>query len=59
MDPRETRFVALDDGRKLCLECFDLAIIDINECQPFYLDTQEFYEEIEVADKNFLEDATR
>ncbi|XP_052201179.1 protein DA1-related 1-like isoform X1 [Diospyros lotus] len=41
---RETRYVALDDGRKLCLECLDSAIMDTNECQPLYLDIQEFYE---------------
>ncbi|CAL5418195.1 unnamed protein product [Camellia sinensis] len=42
--PRETRYVALDDGRKVCLECLDSTIMDTNECQPLYLDIQEFYE---------------
>lgn len=44
MQPRETKYVALDDGRKLCLECLDSAIMDTNQCQPLYLDIQEFYE---------------
>lgn len=44
MQPRDTRYVALNDGRKLCLECLDSAIMDTNECQPLYLDIQEFYE---------------
>nr|GMD91492.1 protein DA1-related 1-like isoform X1 [Ipomoea batatas] len=44
MEPRETKYVALDDGRKLCLECLDSAIMDTNQCQPLYLDIQEFYE---------------
>ncbi|KAL7207812.1 hypothetical protein ACSBR1_029711 [Camellia fascicularis] len=44
MEPRETRYVALDDGRKVCLECLDSTIMDTNECQPLYLDIQEFYE---------------
>ncbi|KAL3505251.1 hypothetical protein ACH5RR_035092 [Cinchona calisaya] len=44
MEPRDTRYVALDDGRKLCLECLDSAIMDTSECQPLYLDIQEFYE---------------
>lgn len=44
MEPRDTRYVALNDGRKLCLECLDSAIMDTNECQPLYLDIQEFYE---------------
>nr|GMC50419.1 protein DA1 isoform X2 [Ipomoea batatas] len=44
MQPRDTKFFALDDGRKLCMECLDSAIMDSNECQPLYLDIQEFYE---------------
>lgn len=44
MEPRDTRYVTLDDGRKLCLECLDSAIMDNEECQPLYLDIQEFYE---------------
>nr|DAD40625.1 TPA_asm: hypothetical protein HUJ06_014948 [Nelumbo nucifera] len=44
MEPRDTRYVSLDDGRKLCLECLDSAIMDTSECQPLYLDIQEFYE---------------
>ncbi|XP_027147969.1 protein DA1-like isoform X2 [Coffea eugenioides] len=44
MEPRDTRYVALDDGRKLCLECLDSAIMDTNKCQQLYLDIQEFYE---------------
>lgn len=36
--------MVLDDGRKLCLECLDSAIVDTNECQPLYLEIQEFYE---------------
>ncbi|KAH9758541.1 protein da1-related 1 [Citrus sinensis] len=46
MEPQDTAYVALDDGRKLCLECLDSAIMDTNECQPLYLDIQEFYESI-------------
>lgn len=44
MQSRETKYVALEDGRKLCLECLDSAIMDTNQCQPLYLDIQEFYE---------------
>lgn len=44
MEPRETRYLLLDDGRKLCLECLDSAIMDTNECQPLYLEIREFYE---------------
>lgn len=43
VQPRETRYVALKDGRKLCFECFDSAVMDTNECQPLYVGIQEFY----------------
>lgn len=44
METRDTRYLSLDDGRKLCLECLDSAIMDTNECQPLYLEIREFYE---------------
>ncbi|KAG2411209.1 hypothetical protein I3760_Q021400 [Carya illinoinensis] len=44
MMPRDTRYLLLDDGRKLCLECLNSAIMDTEECQPLYLEIQEFYE---------------
>lgn len=44
MEPQDTKYVSLDDGRKLCLECLDSSIMDTHECQPLYLDIREFYE---------------
>uniref|UniRef100_A0A1J3DV05 Protein DA1 n=1 Tax=Noccaea caerulescens TaxID=107243 RepID=A0A1J3DV05_NOCCA len=44
MEPRSTTYVALSDGRKLCLECLDSAVMDNSQCQPLYLQIQEFYE---------------
>ncbi|GFQ04221.1 protein da1, partial [Phtheirospermum japonicum] len=44
MESCEARFAALNDGRKLCLECLDSAIMDTDECQPLFLDIQEFFE---------------
>ncbi|CAL9166322.1 unnamed protein product [Musa hybrid cultivar] len=44
MEPRDAKYVTLDDGRMLCLVCLDSAVMDTNECQPLYLDIQEFYE---------------
>lgn len=44
MQPQDTKYVPLNDGRKLCLECLDSAIMDTSACQPLYLDIQEFYE---------------
>lgn len=46
MEPRDTRYVALNDGRKLCLECLDSAIMDTDQCQPLYIDIQQFYESL-------------
>ncbi|XP_048331508.2 protein DA1 isoform X1 [Ziziphus jujuba] len=46
MEPRDIRYVTLNDGRRLCLECLDSAIMGTNECQPLYLDIQEFYESL-------------
>ena len=44
--PRETSYAALNDGRKLCLECLDSSVMDTSECQPLYLDIQAFYESL-------------
>ncbi|KAF3606382.1 hypothetical protein DY000_02045837 [Brassica cretica] len=44
MEPRNTGYVELNDGRKLCLECLDSAVMDTFQCQPLYLQIQEFYE---------------
>ncbi|KAL6847044.1 hypothetical protein ACP4OV_022897 [Aristida adscensionis] len=44
MEPKETKYITLDDGRKLCLECLNSAIMDTPECQHLYMDIQEFYE---------------
>lgn len=44
MEPVDARYLVLDDGRKLCLECLDSSIMDTHECQPLYLEIQEFYE---------------
>ncbi|XP_074309102.1 protein DA1-related 1-like isoform X3 [Silene latifolia] len=44
MEPRDTEYLVLDDGRKLCLECLDSSIMDTNECQPLYIEIREFYE---------------
>ncbi|KAE8675286.1 Protein DA1-related 1 [Hibiscus syriacus] len=44
MESQNTGYVALNDGRKLCLECLDSAVMDTRNCQPLYRDIQEFYE---------------
>ncbi|GKV29845.1 hypothetical protein SLEP1_g38735 [Rubroshorea leprosula] len=44
MEPRDTGFVGLNDGRKLCLECLDSVIMDTSECQSLYREIKAFYE---------------
>ncbi|XP_058725253.1 protein DA1-like [Vicia villosa] len=46
MEPQGTGYIALKDGRKLCLECLDSAIMDTTECQPLHADILKFYESI-------------
>ena len=44
IQPREIKYITLDDGRKLCLECLNSSIMDTPECQHLYMDIQEFFE---------------
>ncbi|KAG6406395.1 hypothetical protein SASPL_133995 [Salvia splendens] len=39
----EEIYAALNDGRKLCSECLDSAIMDIRQCQPLFYDIHEFF----------------
>ncbi|XP_042006657.1 protein DA1-related 1-like isoform X1 [Salvia splendens] len=45
-------YLILDDVRKLCLECLDSSIMDTHECQPLYLEIQEFYESLMMKGHN-------
>lgn len=40
----DVRYYTLDDGRSLCLECMETAIIDTGECQPLYHAIRDYYE---------------
>ncbi|KAG0467646.1 hypothetical protein HPP92_019226 [Vanilla planifolia] len=44
MESRSARYICLGDGRSLCLECLDSAIMDTGECQPLYHSIRDFYE---------------
>ncbi|KAF3592060.1 hypothetical protein DY000_02024184 [Brassica cretica] len=44
LEPRGTNFVELDDGRRLCLECMDSAVMDTYEVQPLHFEIREFFE---------------
>ena len=39
-------YATWDDGRKLCLECLETAVIDTKEAQPLYRDILKFYKNI-------------
>ena len=40
------QYPALDDGRKLCLECLETAVVDTKECQPLYREILKFYKHV-------------
>ena len=48
-EPWDTRYTTLKDGRKLCLECLDHAIMDTHEYQPLYLNVQRFCESLNIV----------
>lgn len=44
MESRKTRYMALGDGRSLCVECLDSAVMDTGDCQPLYHSIRDYYE---------------
>ncbi|CAA6655051.1 unnamed protein product [Spirodela intermedia] len=40
----EAKYISLGDGRSLCLECLDSAIMDTGDCQPLYHGIRDYYE---------------
>uniref|UniRef100_A0A0D9VSC4 LIM zinc-binding domain-containing protein n=2 Tax=Leersia perrieri TaxID=77586 RepID=A0A0D9VSC4_9ORYZ len=44
MEPKNTKYMSLGDGRSLCMECLDSAIMDTGECQPLYHSIRDYYE---------------
>ncbi|XP_055828152.1 protein DA1-related 2-like isoform X2 [Solanum dulcamara] len=44
LEPRSARYVSLGDGRSLCLECMESAIMDTGDCQPLYHAIRDYYE---------------
>ncbi|KAL1217012.1 Protein DA1-related 6 [Cardamine amara subsp. amara] len=51
LEPRGTNFVMLGDGRWLCLECMDSAVMDSDECQPLHFDMRDFFEGLQMKIK--------
>ncbi|XP_020086974.1 protein DA1-related 2 isoform X1 [Ananas comosus] len=44
MESRSLRYISLGDGRSLCLECLDSAVMDTGDCQPLYHSIRDYYE---------------
>ncbi|KAJ0732428.1 putative transcription factor interactor and regulator LIM family [Helianthus annuus] len=38
------RYISLGDGRSLCMECMESAIMDTGDCQPLYHSIRDYYE---------------
>ncbi|XP_060175471.1 protein DA1-related 2-like isoform X1 [Lycium barbarum] len=49
LESRNTRYVSLGDGRSLCLECMESAIVDTGDCQQLYHAIRDFYEGMNMA----------
>ncbi|CAK9867573.1 unnamed protein product [Sphagnum jensenii] len=43
IEAEDVRYHRLNDGRKLCLECRDTAVLDTKACQPLYREVLKFY----------------
>ncbi|KAF8394149.1 hypothetical protein HHK36_020355 [Tetracentron sinense] len=41
---RHTHYTSIEDGRKFCQECLEIAITSTEECLPLYVAIQEFFE---------------
>ncbi|XP_009797651.1 protein DA1-related 2-like isoform X1 [Nicotiana sylvestris] len=44
LEPWNARYISLGDGRSLCLECMESAIMDTGDCQPLYHSIRDYYE---------------
>ncbi|CAI9091578.1 OLC1v1026644C1 [Oldenlandia corymbosa var. corymbosa] len=44
LESRNVRYISLGDGRSLCLECMESAIMDTGDCQPLYHTIRDYYE---------------
>ncbi|GAV89962.1 DUF3633 domain-containing protein [Cephalotus follicularis] len=44
LESRNATFYSLEDGRTLCLECMESAIMDTGDCQPLYHAIRDYYE---------------
>lgn len=43
VQPADVQYAQLGDGRNLCLECLETAVLDTKACQPLYREILNFY----------------
>jgi hypothetical protein len=43
IEPVDQRYKSLGDGRKVCSECYESAVMATKDCQPLYRDILKFY----------------
>ncbi|GAB4831850.1 Protein DA1- 2 [Ancistrocladus abbreviatus] len=46
LESSNAKYISLNDGRSLCMECMQSAIMDTRDCQPLYRAIRDFYEEL-------------
>ncbi|KAJ4812473.1 Protein DA1 [Rhynchospora pubera] len=49
LEPIDVEYVQLPDDRNLCFECLHSSTMNNIECQPLYMDIQEFFEGLEMG----------
>ncbi|KAI4386726.1 hypothetical protein MLD38_004634 [Melastoma candidum] len=47
-EARDTRYATLDDGRVICSECLETAVMNPKDCQRIYLEVKEFYKSLDM-----------
>ena len=46
LQPTHSKFIALEDGRRLCSECNETAVMDTKDCQPLFKEILKFYKNL-------------
>lgn len=46
LQPTHSKYIALEDGRRLCSECNETAVMDTKDCQPLFKEILKFYKNL-------------
>jgi len=46
IEPTHSKYIALEDGRRLCSECNETAVMDTKDCQPLFKEILKFYKNL-------------